>query len=127
MQCCLSRSLCPGVPRDCRRGAMLVQGVEGVVTRGECNRQGFVEDVNCVGGTVAGGKFNKFCCVSYYCAIGVGIFCMGWCSSDPASNGEARGGQQVCDSRWVGCLLILGGSSVAMRPECVWCVRRNAH
>jgi hypothetical protein len=35
MQCCLSRSLCPGVPRDCRRGAMLVQGVEGVVTRGD--------------------------------------------------------------------------------------------
>jgi hypothetical protein len=38
------------------------------------------------------------------------VFYMGRHDSDPASNGEARGGQWfVYDNRWRGCLLILGG------------------
>jgi len=55
------------------------------------NCQGFGEDANCVGGAVVWGEFNKLCCVLSYCAIGVGMFWMGWCDSDLASNGEARG------------------------------------
>jgi hypothetical protein len=42
-------------------------------------------------GDVVGGEFNKLCCVLRYCAIGVGMFWMGRCDSDPASNGEACG------------------------------------
>jgi hypothetical protein len=34
MQCCLVLFVLVSA-RDCRRGAMLVQGVEGVVTRGD--------------------------------------------------------------------------------------------
>ena len=60
--------------------------------------------------TVVRNKFNKLCHVSCHSAIGVGMFYVGRRDSDPASNGEARGGQWVVyDSRWRGCLLILGG------------------
>jgi len=85
--------------------------------RGECwsqggggNRQGFGEDANCVGMTVVRNKFNKLCRVLCHSAIGVGVFYVGRHDSNPASNGEACGGQCVVfDSRWRGCLLILGG------------------
>ena len=92
-------------------GALLGQGAGGVlVAGGECNRQGFGEDANCVGMTIVRDKFNKLCRVSCHSAIGVGVFYMERRDSDPASNGEARGGQWVVyDSRWKGCLLILGG------------------
>ena len=77
---------------------------------GECNRQGFGEDANCVGMTIVRDKFNKLCHVLCHSAIGVGVFYMGRRDSDPASNGEARGGQWVVyDSHWRGCLSILGG------------------
>ncbi len=60
--------------------------------------------------TIVRDKFNKLCRVSCHSAICVGMFYMGRRDSDPASNGEARGGQWVVyDSRWGGCLLILGG------------------
>jgi hypothetical protein len=93
-------------------GALLGQGAGGVLVAGggECNRQGFGKDANCVGMTIVKYKINKLCRVSCRSAIGVGVFYMGRRDSDPASNGEARGGQWVVyDSRWRGCLLILGG------------------
>ena len=62
---------------------------------GECDRQGFGEDVSRVGMTIVRYKFNKLCRVSCHSAIGVGVFYMGRHDSDPASNGEAHGGQWV--------------------------------
>ena len=71
----LRASLVTGSGTHCL-DALLVQGEEGVVTRGGYSHQGFGENAHCVWGTVVGGKFNKLCCVLHYCAIGVGMF--GW-------------------------------------------------
>ena len=119
MQCCLVLVYrCPrlvvvsGMKCDALPGRLVGTGCGGSAGRrgGECNRQGFGEDANCVGMTVVRNKFNKLCHVLCHSAIGVGVFYVGWHDSDPASNGEACGGQCVVyDSRWRGCLLILGG------------------
>ena len=101
-------------------GRLVGAGFGGSGQRGGCNCQGFGEDVNCVWGTVVGGKFNKLCCMPHYCAIGIEMLWMGQNDSDTASNGEACGGQQICDSRGGGCLLILEGFfSYYASGECV--------
>ena len=112
-----SLSWCPrlivasGMKCDVLPGHLVGTGCKGSAgRRGGNNCQGFWEDAYCVGMTVVRDKFNKLCCVSCHSAIGVGMGFVGRRDSDSASNREARGGQWVVyDSRWRGCLLILGG------------------
>ena len=112
-----SLSRCPrlivvsGMKYNVSSGHLVGTGCKGSAGRREkSNHQGLWEDANCVGVTIVRNKFNKLCHVSCHSAIGVGMFYMGRRDSDPAFNGEARGGQRVVyDSRWRGCFLILGG------------------
>jgi len=95
-----SLSWCPclivvsGMKCDALPGHLVGAGCGGSAgCKGGYNRQGFWEDVNCVGMTVVKDKFNELCCVSCHSAIGVGMGFVRRRDSDSASNREARGGQ----------------------------------